>query len=232
MSQTTTKNLAKLAAALPPNEALLAGVSTFRRICREKPDFCTRVANLLEERGFAAGELLYDPAEAETNSDPSIFFITAGTVLVADSEHDPNGSSRGPNEAVGVAHVLAPQATSALSAYRAVAGGEGAEAVRTMVLPKGLLFGVLAEYPGFKEQLVKRAADDMQELSCADFTQIAAIGSGALAHVKLVRHKVSGKYYALKIMEKFRVQSTGQVGHAPLHSGIGGESGQARLRAS
>ena len=39
----------------------------------------------------------------------------------------------------------------------------------------------------------------------------AHLGSGALAKVKLVKHKKSGKYYALKIMEKAVVAGTGQV---------------------
>ena len=59
------------------------------------------------------------------------------------------------------------------------------------------------------EKLIEKMKE--QALQLSDYTEIAHLGSGALAQVKLVKHKASGEYYALKVMDKANVVNVGQV---------------------
>lgn len=46
-----------------------------------------------------------------------------------------------------------------------------------------------------------------------DFVRYRTLGTGAFGRVLLVRHKVSGKYYAMKILEKSKIVKLKQVEH-------------------
>lgn len=54
---------------------------------------------------------------------------------------------------------------------------------------------------------------NLKYLDKAEFDTLHVLGTGGFGHVKLVRHKASGKYMAMKIMRKYEIIRLKQVEH-------------------
>jgi len=65
--------------------------------------------------------------------------------------------------------------------------------------------------PSSSSSVSSNATSDMIALS--DLTPVATLGKGSFGHVQLVQHRVSGKTFALKSVNKAQIVQTGQQGH-------------------